>query len=262
MELIRFEKLTLCDEVVHFQTTRPGGGSGGSCSGLNLGFNTPDDPLTVLENRKKLAQLLDVPLGRFVFCNQTHGTRVGAVTAADAGRGAFDPTDAIESTDALITDCPGVMLAVQTADCIPVLCYDPIRQAVAAIHAGWKGTLGNIAAKTIAAMTERFGTRPADVIAGIGVGAGVCCYEVGDEVVEKLIPLFSNYFDYIGKNNKGNNYLDLKGINRRLLIEAGVLPENISARPECSICENERFFSARSHPEGTGRMACGILIRK
>jgi YfiH family protein len=149
--------------------------------------------------------------------------------------------------DALITQTPGQLVAVKTADCIPVLIADPRTRSVAAIHAGWRGTAKRIAPKSLAGMAEAFGARPEDVHVAIGPGIGGCCYEVGPEVAEQF-----------GK--QGRVTLDLSDLNRRQLIEVGVNPERIYVADLCTAC-GEDFFSYRRDKTAAGRMISAIGIR-
>lgn len=150
--------------------------------------------------------------------------------------------------DALLENVAGAVVAVRTADCIPVLLVDVGRRAVAAAHAGWRGTAGGIVAKALSAMRERFGTDPADVHAAIGPGIGKCCYEVGPEVARQF-----------GK--QGTSYLDLTEENRQQLIRAGVTPERIYASNLCTKCRPEEFHSFRRDRDDSGRLYSFAGIR-
>ena len=143
--------------------------------------------------------------------------------------------------DALIEDMPGSVVAVKTADCVPILLVDERRRAVAAVHAGWKGTVARIVRCTVEAMRERFGTQPADLHAAIGPGIGKCCYEVGPEVAA-----------HFGVDGRG--HVDLAEANRRQLIEAGVTPGRIYASNLCTMCRAEEFHSYRRDKEAAGRL--------
>ncbi len=148
--------------------------------------------------------------------------------------------------DALITSVPGLTISVRTADCYPILLADARKRAVAAVHAGWRGTAGRIVQKTIEKMQIEFGTEPADIHAAIGPGIGVCCYEVGEEVARQFGPIRA--------------HLDLMSENRRQLEEAGVPLHNVEALGVCTFCDAERFFSYRRDKENPGRMTSFIRI--
>ena len=149
--------------------------------------------------------------------------------------------------DALVTNRPLLAISVRTADCYPILLADAKNRAVAAVHAGWRGTAAQIVRKTLQKMTTEFGTSPGDVYAAIGPGIGVCCYEVGEEVARK--------FGYDAKT-----HLDLASENRNQLESAGVPPGNIEALGVCTFCDAERFFSYRRDKENPGRMTSFIQI--
>jgi polyphenol oxidase len=148
--------------------------------------------------------------------------------------------------DALITSVPGLTISVRTADCYPILLADARNRAVAAAHAGWRGTSARIVQKTIKKMQIEFGTEPADIHAAIGPGIGVCCYAVGEEVARQFGPIRA--------------HLDLMSENRRQLEEAGVPLHNVEALGVCTFCDAERFFSYRRDKENPGRMTSFIRI--
>lgn len=149
--------------------------------------------------------------------------------------------------DALITNRPGLAISIRTADCYPILLADPRNRAIAAIHAGWRGTAGRIVCEALEKMKVEFGTEPSDVLAAIGPGIGVCCYEVGDEVARK--------FGFSGRIN-----LDLAAENRDQLESSGVSAHNIEALGVCTFCDAERIFSYRREKEKAGRMTSFIQI--
>jgi len=150
--------------------------------------------------------------------------------------------------DALITNRPGLAISIRTADCYPILLADSRHQAVAAIHAGWRGTAAQIVMKTLEKMRSEFGTDPQDISAAIGPGIGACCYEVGEDV--------SIQFGFAVRT-----HLDLVSENRKKLEKAGVLPEKIEALGDCTFCNAERFFSYRREKEKAGRMTSFIMLR-
>jgi hypothetical protein len=167
----------------------------------------------------------------------------------------------IDNTDALITGEPGLFVCVQTADCVPVLLFDPVKKVVAAVHAGWKGTISKIAGKTVAKMTESFGCNPADIIAGIGPSIHMHAYEVGPEVVEAVEANFSNSPALLKPSmNAGHAYFDLWEANQSILQEAGIQEENIEVIGLCSFEHTDLFFSARREGSETGRMVSGIKL--
>ncbi|HXS94062.1 MAG TPA: peptidoglycan editing factor PgeF [Candidatus Limnocylindrales bacterium] len=150
--------------------------------------------------------------------------------------------------DALTENTPGSVVAIKTADCIPILLVDPVHRAVAAVHAGWRGTAAHIGAKAIGTMRERFGSAPADLHAAIGPGIGPCCYEVGPEVAAQL-------------GGQGRQHIDLPAINRRQLAEAGIPAAHIYVSGLCTMCRGDEFHSFRRDKEAAGRLYsfAGIL---
>lgn len=186
--------------------------------------------------------------------HQVHGIKVAVVRDPNITR------DELEGYDALITNLKGCAIGVRTADCIPVLLYDPVHEAIAAIHSGWRGTLNRISQKTIMKMTENFGTNPNDILAAIGPGICRNCFQVGEEVVNgfkgngiDLAPIYS--WEGPKQNDgsmRGGHHLDLPEANRLLLIDSGVKPENIQVFSTCTF-EDRRFYSARRDGAECGR---------
>jgi polyphenol oxidase len=155
--------------------------------------------------------------------------------------------------DALITNRPGVHLTIRTADCMPILVVDPVRRAVAAVHAGWRGTASSIAAKAVARMQSEFGSVPAELQAAIGPGIGVCCYEVGPDVAAQFAA-WCPEFEGIGEPVR----VDLLEVNRRQLDTAGV--GRIIAASRCTRCDSDEFHSFRRDRDLSGRMVSAIAI--
>ena len=177
--------------------------------------------------------------GNLATLRQVHS----AACVAAAGRGGV-----LGEGDALLEDRPGSVVAVQTADCLPILLVDERHRAVAAVHAGWRGTVAGIAQRAVEAMHAQFGSLPADLHAAIGPGIGKCCYEVGPEVAAQF-------------GLQGRAHVDLAAANRRQLMDAGVTPERIYASNLCTMCRGEEFHSFRRDQEAAGRLYsfAGIL---
>jgi polyphenol oxidase len=205
-------------------TARDGGVSSGPYATLNLSLSVGDDPARVLENRRRLAAALGARPGDFVFARQVHGAGVRVVGAADRGSGAFTLDDAIPDTDALVTASPGVVLAILTADCVPIVLHDPVARVLACVHAGWRGTVARVAAAAVAAMTS-LGSRPSDMIAGLGPAAAPARYQVGPDVYHAVTQAFgpaSAAFIRPDPATPGRWLLDLWTANRQALREAGL----------------------------------------
>jgi len=288
--LVQARSLASLPRIVHAFTTRPGGASSiadsrakskssrnSSEKVLNLGFTDWDTHENVLENRARLLSALGVKNLQLVTLKQIHSDIVHVFNSA--------PAEVLQG-DAAITGTPGLLLAAQTADCIPILLTDPKNRVVAAIHSGWRGTLRRIAAKTVGRMQMVFGTRPADVIAAIGPGIGRCCYEVGVEVVKEFAAQFpqaadwfTGPYDQLSTGEEPNPFLwlsmsppghepppptaqlDLIAANRAILQEAGVSSRNITASDLCTSCRTDVFFSHRREAGRTGRQLAVIGIR-
>ena len=200
-------------------------------------------------------------LDSFTAAKQVHGADVRRVTESERGRGARAHADAIPSTDALITDLPGVPIGVFTADCVPVFLYDPARPAVGIAHAGWRGTAKSISQKTIEKMRSEFGSEPAKMWAAIGPSIGQCCYEVGADVFDEFQGTFE-YADILFRKTGGEKWhLDLWLANRRQLEGCGVDPRRIIESRICSACNADQFHSARKHGPLAGRTLSVIAIK-
>lgn len=184
---------------------------------------------------------------------QVHGTDAlvvdRALTPADRFQGGWD---------ALVTDQPGIMVAVRTADCVPVLVHDPQRRVVAAIHAGWRGAVAGIVPKTIALMESRFGSIPEHLRVSIGPSAGVCCYEVDEPVLDKLRQEFPGWERVVRSRRSGKAHLDLRTLIREQAQAAGTGPESITAVNLCTICHEDLFFSYRREGRVIGTMVSAI----
>jgi YfiH family protein len=202
-------------------TARCGGVSSGVYASLNLSLSVGDDPAAVLENRRRLAAGFGARPADFVFAGQVHGSGVRVVGQADRGRGAFSLDDVIPAMDALVTSSPGVVLAILTADCVPIVLHDPVAGVLACVHAGWRGTVARVSAAAVAAM-RTLGSRPADVIAGIGPAIPAARYQVGPDVYEAVTQAFGPA-PFIQPDAVPDRWrLDLWSANRFALTEAGV----------------------------------------
>ena len=204
-------------------TARSGGVSSGPYATLNLSLSVGDDPANVLENRRRLAAALGARPADLVFARQVHGAGVRIVGAADAGSGAFSLDDAIPDTDALVTRSPGVLLAILTADCVPIVLHDPVAGVLACVHAGWRGTVGRVSAAALAAM-QTLGSRPSQVIAGVGPAVAPARYQVGADVYQAVTGAFGPAAPaFIRPDDAPERWLlDLWSANHFVLREAGV----------------------------------------
>lgn len=255
LPLWQFENLAVIPAVGHYVSGRAGGVSRGELGTFNLGLRAGDDPDCVWENRRRLAGALGVDLAHLIFPAQTHSANVQRVS------GPIRP-DQLADTDALITDTPGICINVMSADCVPVLLYDPVTRATGAVHAGWRGTVGKILTRTVAAMQEAFGTNPANLLAGIGPSICADVYEVGEEVLAEVENAFGNTEGLILRRTaERKGYIDLWEANRRQLLAMGVPAGSIEVAGLCTYTHADQFFSARKSKNQAGRFAAGIVIR-
>jgi len=206
-------------------TTRHGGVSAGSYATLNLSFAVGDEAANVRENRRRAAAALGADLADFVFAAQVHGSRAEVVSPADRGRGTLAAGDAVGPADALVTATPGTVLAILVADCAPIVLYDPAAHVLACVHAGWRGTVARTAQSALAAMGS-LGTRPQDVIAGIGPSVAAGTYQVGEEVAAAARDAFGGQAQALlrpaADGRPGQWLFDLPAANRHVLRTAGV----------------------------------------
>ena len=271
VEIVHASSLSPVTWLCHGFSTRLGGRSTAysrlQASGeLNLGFTASDDRANVIANRERfLEAVTGDPQFPMVTLRQIHS---GIALPVNAPRQAAD--SGFAKADGMMTSEPGLLLAIQTADCIPVLVADRKRRVIAAFHAGWRGTLKRIVERGVGQMRLEYGSRPEDLLAAIGPGIGRCCYAVGEEVRNE----FESQFSYAGElfHEVVNDdplkekyplsfHLDLVEANRRQLLDAGLNPDAISAVQECTSCNTGRYFSYRAEGGFTGRMLSVIGIR-
>lgn len=248
--------------VNHGISTRFGGVSDHAFASMNLAMHNGDDIEKVRQNRKLFGQALSLSYDNFVTTKQVHGVNILHVDSKFAGRGAYSYEDAIDDTDALITNTVGLPLMMFFADCVPVLILDPIKKAIGICHAGWKGTVNKIAQKTILSMHDVFGTSPENCIVGIGPSIGSCCYEVGDEVANQFKQAFPQDEKKILNKINEKWKLNLWEANRVQLKEIGVKDLNIEIARTCTACNSKVFFSYRADSGKTGRIAAIICLQK
>jgi len=226
---------------------------------LNLGYTSNEGAEAVSLNRQRflssIATARSSSRNRFdlVTLKQMHSGLVRRVGREDVGERAS------LWGDGLMTDQPGVWLGIQTADCLPILIADRRKQAVAALHAGWRGTLKGIVEQGISSMRREFGSRPEDLVAAIGPGIGSCCFAVGEEV-ERLFAARYSYARQLFTKEK-QLHLNLTEANRRQLLSAGLSPGSISSLDLCTSCRTDWFFSYRAERGKTGRMMAVIGVK-
>jgi len=285
LQLLRSAKLGRLAWLVHAFSTRLGGVSrsyGGNA--LSLGFTQHDSRAAVERNRQLFVRELHATsaenLWPLVSLRQIHSDLIHRVDGL--------PVDGMTPQplvgDGLVTDTPGLLVAVQAADCSPIILADPKRRAVGVFHAGWRGTVKRIVEKGVGEMRKHFGSDPRNLVAAIGPGIGQCCYQVGEEVRAKFEAQFT-YANSLFREVKESDpvrkkypllfltarapghgelppklFLDLVEANRRQLLDAGLLAKNLDAAPPCTACHTELFFSHRAEKGVTGRMMTAAAI--
>ena len=238
LELLRAPHL----RVPHGFTTRTGGVSTGPYASLNLGLSSGDGKTPVSENRRRVLAALGADEQRACAFSQVHGTRVleGA------------PSWFEEEADAVVSNTPGLALVISTADCLPVLFYDPVTGAVGAAHCGWRGTVQGIAAATVRKLTELYGSDPADLHVAFGPAISRLNYQVGAEVVAEFRQTGFPETVY-EPDGSGRFLLDVAAANRWALLALGVKPVSLWESGRCTYADPERFFSHRRDRGRTGR---------
>ena len=241
--------------VPHCFTTRLGGVSEGYLSSLNLGIHRGDKPENVRRNYEILGDELGFDVNNLVFTRQTHTNIVRVVGAENRGEGLDREVE--PECDALVTDTPGLVLAAFTADCTPILLQDPVTGAVGAVHAGWRGTVADIAGNAVRAMQENFGSRPENIRAAIGPNIGVCCFETHADVPKAVRAVLGEAAEGFIVSAGEKFRVDLKGVNAALLRRAGV--RNIEISCDCTACSSGRFWSHRRVGNDRGSLAAIIV---
>ena len=261
IRLLRFPGLGGLPGIAHAVSGRSGGVSRPPYATLNLGLHVGDRPEAVIENRRRLAEALGAELAALCFAEQVHGAEVARVGPAERGRGAHAQADALPGADALVSDMPGAWLVILVADCVPILLADPKRGVVGAAHAGWRGSVQGIAARTVDAMRASYGSEPADLWAAIGPSIGPADFEVGPEVAAAFAMAFPDACDAILRPGVGDrSRVDLWAANRIQLERAGLDPAHIELSGLSPPADLDRCFSHRAEAGRTGRFAAAISV--
>ena len=258
MELVKLDFVNPVEGVEAFSTTRGQVDRRNAYSGVNLCDYVGDDALRVLDARITLAMQLGVDLDDLVMPRQTHSCRVVVIDEHFRSLDIDKQEAALEGVDALVTKLQGIVIGVNTADCVPIVLVDGQAGVIAVAHAGWRGTAGRIAANVVREMCRQGAC--ADHIQ-VAMGPSICqeCFEVGDEVVEAFKQAHFNLDDIVIRNAAtGKAHIDLRAANRAVLVTAGVPVGNIVDSQHCSRCEHDRFFSARRLGINSGRTFTGI----
>jgi YfiH family protein len=237
--------------LTHAMFTRQGGVSQVPFRALNLGATVGDDAAAVQTNFEQICRAVEVKPDQVVSCYQVHSADILTVNQTNR-------QPVMGQADGLITAEPNLYLLLRFADCTPLLFYDPVRGAVGLTHAGWRGTMQNIAGATVAAMVTRLGCQAHNIIAVLGPAIGSCCYEVGPEVMTAAAESFADAASlFISRNGKiGQAHFDMWEANRRQLAASGV--RQIIRSGICTACRTQEFFSHRAEKGRTGRF--GVII--
>jgi YfiH family protein len=275
LQILELAPLKKFPWLVHGFSTRVGGASvlDSGEHVFNLGFTEWDSREAVKKNRERFQSALSADALKLVTLRQFHSSVIRAFQTS--------PVELCKG-DASLTSTPGLLLGVQTADCVPILLVDPKKRAVAAIHAGWRGTLARIVEKTVGQMRVRFGCKPSDIIAAVGPSIGGCCYEVGTELVAEFTSQFADaerWFDELRTGDEPNPLqwlnmmppghqpppknvrLDLRKANRVQLLVAGLTDKNIYISDLCTACHTDLLFSYRKEADRSGRLMSVVGVR-
>jgi polyphenol oxidase len=297
---VQFRQYERFSELIHGIFTRQGGYSQAPYESLNVSLTPKDERFEdVVRNRLRVLQSLKVEHYPCATMWMVHSAQVLTLDGTDWPDWSSDWPHSVyhlhelgypkgtslqwtfkprTKADAMITRKRGVVLAISTADCVPLLFYDPITQAIGVAHAGWRGTARGIAAATVAAMVEQFGSKPADIYTGIGPSIGSCCYEVSEEVRQIFLgqqdfeewPTEQGYrtlvaesavFETVRLPTRESLRLNLWETNRQQLLLAGLVPEHIELPELCTSCAKDRFFSHRAEQGRTGRFPALLALR-
>lgn len=238
-----------------FFSTRVGGVSEDEFCSLNFGGLTKDIPERVEENRKIVLDACGIEDCTVAFLRQVHGNKIACIKSKDI---LDENVLTINDVDGVTTNIPNVLLVTLHADCLPLFFLDPVKKVVGVAHAGWRGTSMNISKNMVNKMHEEFESAPEDIIAAIGPGISLCCFETGFEVYEKFQGVFNQIDACSDKKENGKYMINLKKINEIQLLEAGV--SKVLASSYCTKCREDIFFSHRRDNGKTGRMGAGIIL--
>ena len=221
--------------------------------GFSLALHTDENPQKILQNRATIQDKF--PNMEFIVADQTHSNNIEIIKKKET-RGWESQESVIQDCDAFITNQNGIMLTILTADCVPILLFDPKKNVIGAVHAGWRGTKQEIVLKTVEKMQQKFGSTPQDIIAGVAPSIGRCCYEVGEDVAKYF---FEDRSSFTQKGKK--IMLDLPYVNKMQLLKSGLLEQNIEMSEVCTACKVDDYFSYRKEQECSGRFMSMIGLK-
>lgn len=260
--MLQFSGLSRECNISHFITTRHGGVSKGDYATLNPGEYSGDDSASIRMNRKILSDVIGISSERIFAPYQIHEAEIGCIDTGFLSLPASLQQQEMYGKDALVTDVPEVCVAVSTADCVPVLVYSPDKQVVAAIHAGWRGTVKRIVRKSVQVMIDKYQCDPSCMLAGIGPSISQDAFEVGDEVVEAFKAADFDLSQIVIRHpSTGKAHVDLWEANRWQLLSSGLPDNQIEIAGICTYTHFDQFFSARRLGIKSGRIMSGIFVR-
>lgn len=258
--MITYNLLDKYNEIAHFCTSRQGGVSMGNYASWNLSPFSGDISANFDQNKEILCQILEITSEKLVIPFQTHGTEIREIDETFFQLSTEEKGDFLNGIDAIFTRLPQVCIGITTADCVPLVIFDPIQKVIAAAHAGWRGTCGRIAEKTVMSMVEKYNCKPSDILVTIGPSISAQVYEIGNEVAENFELAGFDTHEII-KMRDQKIYLDLWKANQQSLKKAGIHEENIEISGICTFTNHEQFFSARRLGIKSGRMLSGIMLK-
>ena len=260
--VIEFKLLKNIACISHGFSTRLGGVSTGCFESMNLSLTRGDDAALVTENFRRFTDALGMDWQRMVFSDQTHTTNVGIVTEADMGKGIVRAKD-YHDIDGLVTDVKNLPLVTFFADCVPLFFVDDVRHVIGLSHSGWRGTAGKIGLETIKTMVRHFNCRPENIKAAIGPSICKDCYEISKDVADIFAGNFSKeaYESFMTDKGSGKYMLDLWKANEIVLLEGGLLKENIAVTDICTCCNSELMWSHRKTGSARGSLAAFLMLK-
>ncbi len=223
---------------------------------LHVGGNLHD----VIKNREQLSNSLDITLDQWVFLQQTHSNHIYEATKKDLGKGTLDYKDGIADCDSIYTKEKNLAIGVFTADCVPILLYDPCTPLICAIHSGWQGTVKEITTKTMEQLIKQEHIDPKNLLAYIGPAINYESLEVGLEVVEQVKKMNFDTSKFITYKKNGKAFIDNKGLNKQMLLNAGISEENITINPRDTFLQDDELFSYR-RDHSCGRHLSFIMLK-
>ena len=261
IDYVIFNKWKNSSDLIHCFTTRNGGVSTGDCSSLNLGFNRGDIRENVIENYERICEAIGVKLDSLVLSKQVHETNIVEVTSLNKGNGIIYPNK-WDSVDGIYTKERNFTLVTHYADCVPLFFYAPTSQVIGMAHAGWRGTVQDIAKGMVDLWKNKEGINPEEIEVAIGPSIGPCCFEVDKAVADEFINLFgqSSFIMYNPSNSKYK--IDLWESNKQILIKNGILEKNICISSLCTSCNKDVFFSHRASEGKRGTLGAFMALKK